>query len=410
MDSKPDSTPLWPLPSWADDAPARAVLAALGQEARFVGGCVRDALIGAAPVDIDIGVPYPPETTLAKLAAANLRAIPTGIEHGTVTALSGPGAQAAKFEITSLRRDVETFGRHARVAFDADWREDAARRDFTINALSLDQAGALHDYFGGRDDLAAGRVRFIGDAAARIREDVLRILRFFRFHARFAQGDFDGASLAACREGAALLPNLSAERVSGEMFRLLAGPRAAPMLAAMRDAGLLAHWLPEADSAGIAHIAALDAFEIESGAAADPIRRLACLVLDARDFARRWRLSNAQAARLERLIRPPARIDASLDAAALSRAFYWLGDAAKDRALIDAALFADSAQAVAVFAAAEKWTRPVFPIGGEDLRAAGVAPGPAMGSASRTAERAWVDSNFSLSKENLLARVLPRQP
>lgn len=394
------------LPPWANDAPARAVLAALGPEARFVGGCVRDALIGAAPADIDIGVPYPPEATMAKLAAAKLRAIPTGIEHGTVTALSGH----SKYEITSLRRDVETFGRHARVAFDADWHEDAARRDFTINALSLDQAGKLHDYFDGRVDLEVGRVRFIGDAATRIREDVLRILRFFRFHARFARGDFDSASLAACRNGAALLPKLSAERVCGEMFRLLAGPRAAPMLSAMRDAGLLAHWLPEADAGGIAHIAALDALETKLRVAADPIRRLACLGLDARDFARRWRMSNTQAARLERLVRPAARIEAGLDSAALSRAFYWLGDAAKDRALIDAALFADSAQAVAVIAAAQEWTRPVFPIGGEDLRAAGMVPGPAMGAGLRDAEQAWVDSNFSLSKENLLARVSLRAP
>jgi len=390
-----------PLPPWANDAPASTVLAALGPDARFVGGCVRDALIGAVPVDIDIGVPYPPEETIAKLTAAKLRAIPTGIEHGTVTALSGK----AKYEITSLRRDVETFGRHARVAFDADWHEDAARRDFTINALSLDQAGTVHDYFDGRADLEAGRVRFIGDAATRIREDVLRILRFFRFHARFARGDFDGASLAACRDGAALLPNLSAERVCAEMFRLLAGPNAASMLAAMRDARLLAHWLPEADETGIAHIAALDALETKLGAAADPIRRLACFALDAREFARRWRLSNAQAARLERLIRPPARVEAGLDAAALSRAFYWLGDDLRDRALIDAALFADRAQAVAVFAAAKDWVRPEFTIGGEDLRAAGVAPGPAMGNALRAAERVWVDSNFSLSKENLLAHA-----
>lgn len=396
MDSKLD-----PLPPWANDAPARAVLAALGPEARFVGGCVRDALTGAVPFDIDIGVPYPPAETIAKLAAAELRAIPTGIEHGTVTALSGD----ARFEITSLRRDVETFGRHARVAFDADWREDAARRDFTINALSLDQTGALHDYFGGRGDLGAGRVRFIGDAATRIREDVLRVLRFFRFHARFARGDFDGASLAACREGAALLPNLSAERVCGEMFRLLAGPRAAAMLDTMRDCGLLAHWLPEADAAGIAHIAALDALETKLGVAADPIRRLACFALDARDLARRWRLSNAQAARLARLRRPSLRIDAALDPAALARAFYWQGDDLRDRVLIDAALFADPARAAAVAAAADNWTRPVCPIDGDDLRGAGMAPGPAMGAALREAERAWADSNFTLSKENLLNRL-----
>lgn len=398
MDSKID-----PLPPWADAAPARSVLAALGPDARFVGGCVRDALIGAAPVDIDIGVPYPPAETLARLAAAKLRAIPTGIEHGTVTALSGK----ARYEITSLRRDVETFGRHARVAFGADWREDAARRDFTINALSLDQGGALHDYFDGRADLAAGRVRFIGDAAARIQEDVLRILRFFRFHARFAGGEFDAAALSACRKSAALLPNLSAERVRGEMFRLLEGPNAASMLAAMRDGNLLAHWWPEADAAGIAHVGALDALEARVGEPADALRRIACFALDARDFARRWRLSNAQAARLARLVAPQLRLTAELAESALARVFYWLGDLVKDRALIDGAAFADAGRAAALFAHAAAWRRPIFPVGGEDLRDAGIVPGPDLGDALRAMERAWVDSNFSLSKDNLLL-TLPR--
>jgi poly(A) polymerase len=394
MDSKL-ATP----PTWATDAPALALLAALGPEARFVGGCVRDALIGAAPVDIDIGVPYAPDATLEKLAAAKLRAIPTGIEHGTVTALVG----AAKFEITSLRRDVETFGRHARVVFGVDWRDDAARRDFTINALSLDQSGTLYDYFDGRADLAAGRVRFIGDAPSRIREDVLRILRFFRFHARFARGPLDAAALAACRETAGLLPNLSAERVRGEMFRLLAGPRAAPMLATMREVGVLAAWLPEADAAGIAHIAALDALEIRVGESADPLRRLACFALDAREFARRWRLSNAEAARLTRLLQPPVRLAANLDPASRARAFYWLDGDVCDHALIDGALFAAPARAAVLFAAAAAWRRPLFPVDGAALVASGVSPGPALGKILRALEVAWVDSNFSLSKENLLA-------
>jgi poly(A) polymerase len=385
---------LSPLPDWAADAPARTLLEALGPGARFVGGCVRDALTGAVPADLDLGVPYPPEETLARLARAGLKAIPTGIEHGTVTAV----VQGKAYEVTSLRRDVETFGRHARVAFGAEWREDAARRDFTINALSLDQDGTLYDYFGGRDDLAQGRVRYIGDAAARIREDVLRLLRFFRFHARFARGDFDAAALAACRECAAMLPALSAERVRAEMFRLLAGPRPAEMLRAMREASALAHWLPEADAAAIAWLASLAAFEMRMGEKPDPIRALACLPIDAKVFAARWRLSNAEAGRLARLVAPPVRLGAEADPQALRRAFYALGGDAVDRALLDGARSLDAE----LYQAAKNWRRPSFPVTGDDLRARGIAPGPELGRMLENLEFSWIASDFRLSKEKLL--------
>jgi poly(A) polymerase len=386
---------LEPLPEWARDAAARALLDALGDGARFVGGCVRDALIGAIPADVDLGVPYPPQETLDRLARAGLKGIPTGVEHGTVTAV----VQGKTFEVTSLRRDVESFGRHARVEFGADWRDDASRRDFTINALSLAQDGALHDHFGGRADLAAGRVRFIGDASARIREDVLRLLRFFRFHARFARGDFDADALAACRASAALLPSLSAERVRAEMFRLFEGPRAAEMLRAMRDAGALVHWLPEADGAAIARLAALAEFEGRVGAKSDAIRALACFAVDPQIFAARWRLSNAEAARLARLRAPPVRLGDSRDPKALRRALYALGADVTDRALLDGAGHAE------LYEAAKNWRRPIFPVTGDDLRARGIVPGPELGRLLEKLESSWVAADFGTSKEKLLVEL-----
>lgn len=396
---------LSPLPDWATDPPARALLGALGPEARFVGGCVRDALTGAAPADLDLGVPYPPEETLRRLEAAGIKAVPTGIEHGTVTAV----ALGKPFEVTSLRRDVENFGRHARVEFGAEWRDDAARRDFTINALSLDSCGGLHDYFDGRRDLAEGRVRFIGDAAARIREDVLRLLRFFRFHARFAKGEFDADALAACRDCAALLPSLSAERVRGEMFGLLAGPEAPAMLTAMRGLGALAYWLPEADAASIARLARLAAFEARAGAKSDPIRALACLPLDAESFAARWRLSNAEAARLGRLAGPAHRHDEAADPRTRRRIFYETGAEAADRALLDGANFADSARAGVLYEEAKNWRRPAFPVTGDDLRGIGMVPGPDLGRTLKNLEQDWISADFGLSKEMLLATLENRK-
>ncbi|MBX6323955.1 MAG: CCA tRNA nucleotidyltransferase, partial [Rhodospirillaceae bacterium] len=227
-------------------APAtRAVLAAVtadGAEARFVGGCVRDALLSRPVGDVDIATPEPPERVLALLARAGIKAIPTGIDHGTVTAVK----DGTPFEITTLRRDVETYGRRAKVAFSDSWREDAARRDFTMNALSCTPDGRVFDYFGGLADLEARRVRFVGDAATRIREDVLRLLRFFRFYAHYGSPPPDGEALAACRELAPLLPTLSAERVRAEVLRLLAAPDPCPALALMRDNGILDRVLPAA--------------------------------------------------------------------------------------------------------------------------------------------------------------------
>src|SRR5436190_7734985 len=271
-DSEPRKIPPQP---WMIAPPTRAVIAALadaGIAARFVGGCVRDALLARPIADIDIATPARPEAVVAALEKARIKAVPTGIEHGTVTAIVDAPEPPRHFEITSLRRDVETYGRRARVAFDADWAEDAARRDFTINAIYLDPNGTLHDPVGGIADLEAHRVRFVGEPAQRITEDVLRVLRYYRFEARFGTGAGDAAARAACRAAVSLLPNLSAERVAQELIRLLAVPGPLPALRMMAEDGVLAAIAPEATRLD----RLLRLVALEPGP--DPLRRLAALI------------------------------------------------------------------------------------------------------------------------------------
>jgi poly(A) polymerase len=294
-----------------------------GQPVRFVGGCVRDGVLGRRVVDIDLATPEAPKRVMALLQAASLKAIPTGIEHGTVTAV----ADGRPFEITTLRRDVTTDGRRAVVAFTDDWQEDAARRDFTINALSADPDGTVHDPFGGIADLQAGRVRFVGDAATRIREDVLRILRFFRFQAHYGRGEPDAAGLAACREHAALLPGLSAERIAAELLKLLKAGDAAGTVALMREAGILAPILAELTD--IERLRGLQS--LAEGEARDPVLRLAALLPDdpavAGAVAERLRLSNADRVRLVTLAGPPEDCWPAADERGLRRALRRLGKA-----------------------------------------------------------------------------------
>src|SRR5205807_2887022 len=231
-----------------------------GITARFVGGCVRDALLGRPIADVDLATPARPEEIIAALQKARIKVVPSGIEHGTVTAVFNSPAPPRHFEITTLRRDVETYGRRARVAFDADWAEDAARRDFTINAIYLDADGTLHDPVGGLADLEARRVRFVGEPARRIAEDVLRVLRYYRFEARFGTGDGNEAARAACRNAVPLLAGLSAERVAQELLRLLAVPDPVPALRMMAEDGVLAAILPEATRLDrLQHLVAVEA-------------------------------------------------------------------------------------------------------------------------------------------------------
>ena len=282
-----------PPQPWMSAPATRAVIGALtagGSEVRFVGGCVRDGLLGRAVTDIDIATPDGPARVIELLEAAGLKAVPTGIEYGTVTAV----ALHHPFEITTLRRDVENYGRRAKVTFTDDWTADAARRDFTFNALSCAPDGKLYDPFGGIADLQGRRVRFVGEAMARIREDVLRLLRFFRFYAHYGAPPPDGDALGAARAMAPLLPTLSGERIAGETLKLLAATDPAAVMTLMRDHVVLMHFLPEAER--LDRLARLVAIETKLGLVAAPARRLAAALAGgegcARAVAGRLRLSN----------------------------------------------------------------------------------------------------------------------
>lgn len=380
---------------WLEAPATRAVIAALGDDrARFVGGAVRDSLLGLAAGDVDIATPLAPEEVMARLAAAGLGAKPTGIAHGTVTAIS----DRRPFEITTLRHDVETFGRHARVAFTDDWQADAARRDFTINAIYADPQGRVFDYHDGLADLAAGRVRFIGRPQDRIREDALRILRFFRFHARFGQGAPDPAGLAACAAARQGLDILSVERVREELLKLLAADDPLPVLVAMEAAGILGHVLPEA--AGTARLAALVAFERTAGRP-DALRRLAALLdtdpVRLGDAARRLRLSNRQRKRLLAMAGPAP----GADRRALRAALYRDGAGA----VADRLVLAGDAAALALLDELASEARPVLPVTGRDLARAGVPAGPPTGVELRRLEQAWIASDFRLGRDELMALV-----
>ncbi|WP_174247319.1 CCA tRNA nucleotidyltransferase [Acidisphaera sp. L21] len=346
--------------------PATQRLLAVLPTARLVGGCVRDALAGLPPVDIDLATPDHPETVAAALVAAGIRAIPTGIAHGTITAMLG----GRPYEVTTLRRDVATDGRHAEVAWTDDWQEDAARRDFTINALSLSPDGALHDYFGGADDLRAGRVRFVGSAAERVAEDYLRILRFFRFQARYGTGEPEPAALAAIRTGLPGIGRLSVERIWMELKRILQAPDPSAALRLMADNGVLAATIPEgADPAGA------------TGLPPDPLLRLAGLLTGDRiAFATRLKLSAAEADRLVALAGPPPHGgDADLRRQ--------LADIPAD-ILIGRSHLARQPQAIRDRLAA--MPRPVFPLEGRDVVALGIPPGPAVGELLRRSRHWWL--------------------
>jgi poly(A) polymerase len=309
---------------WMTAPATRAVLDALtagGATVRFVGGCVRDAVAGRLVKDIDLATPDSPDTVIALLEKAGLKAVPTGIEHGTVTAV----AHGRPFEVTTLRRDVETFGRHARVAFTDDWVEDAARRDLTFNAMFCDADGTLYDPFDGREDLAAGRVRFVGEARRRIEEDVLRLLRFFRFFAWYGQPPADAEAIAACRELAPRLDNLSGERVQAELLRLLGAPDPMPALDLMAEHDVLTHMVPDARSDWRDRLAGLVALETALDEPS-PVRRLAATVGGgAETLAERLRLSRADRDRLIDLVAPSRPFDLAMDDRAARRTLRRLG-------------------------------------------------------------------------------------
>ena len=364
--------------------PAVQRLFAILPSARLVGGCVRDALAGKPSADVDLASPLPPETAAAALETAGIRVIPTGLAHGTVTAVVGD----QPFEITTLRRDVLTDGRHADVEWTDDWREDAARRDFTINAMSLSPDGTLHDYFGGAADLAAGRVRFVGDAATRVAEDYLRILRFFRFQARYGAGPPDADAIAAIRAGVGGIARLSVERVWSELKRILQAPDPAAAVQLMSETGVLAAAIPEgAAPTGFAHLPP------------DPVLRTAALLTGNRAaFASRLKLSLAEATRLAALQGPPP---AGSDDDLRRQLAETEPDVLLGRSLL-------ARQPEASRDRLRSIPRPVFPLEGRDALALGLKPGPAIGALLREVRAWWLAGGCLASPDDCRAELARR--
>ena len=384
---------------WLQAAETQAVfvaLAAAGHDARVVGGAVRNTLLGRPVFDIDIATPAPPDDVMRVAAAAGLAVAPTGLRHGTVTVV----ANGRPFEVTTLRRDVETDGRHATVAFTNDWVADASRRDFTINALYCDRDGRLFDPLGGLGDLAARRVRFIGDPIARIGEDYLRILRFCRFSAEYAVAAPDAVGLAACVAERAGLDGLSAERIRAELLKLLLAPRADAVLATMFEHGLLASVLGRVPRLSL--FARIVALEGATGTSPDAMRRLGALAVhtaeDQSALAQRLRLSGDEARGLRQSIAGALPIGPAVGEPALRAVLYRVGAAAfRTGALVAwarAAALIDDRGWLRVATFPDRQPVPVLPVSGRDILACGVPPGPRVGELLRAAEDWWIGHDF----------------
>jgi poly(A) polymerase len=393
--------------AWLTDAKTRAVLAALGPDTRFVGGAVRNALMGREVSDVDIATPLVPDEVAKRLTAAGLGAVPTGVEHGTITAISS----GKPFEVTTLRRDVATDGRRAVVAFTTDWKEDAQRRDFTMNALYATADGEVVDLVGGVADLTAGRVRFVGDATRRIREDYLRILRLFRFHAWYGKGDIDADALHAAAAEKAGLVQLSGERVQKELLRLLEAENPAPVLRTMAAAGILSELLPGALS--IARLERLAAIDAEAFFTPDPLLRLAALLPNdvsvVQAVAAKLKLSNAQALRLEDIAGAREKIVSYLSVKEVRKLLYRIGvEPFKDRVFLKWADDTKATNAVQwrmLLAVADAWERPRFPLSGREVMLAGVPEGPLVGKILAEVEDWWVDADFIDDEFSLAERL-----
>ena len=372
-----------------------ALLNGDGEEARVVGGAVRNTLLGLRATETDVATTALPKEVMRRVQAAGGKPVPTGIEHGTITAI----IDHHPIEVTTLRRDVETFGRNARVVFGRDWKADAERRDFTINALSVGPDGVVHDYVGGLADIAGRRVRFIGDPQQRIAEDYLRILRFFRFHANFGEGAPDPAGVHACILGRSGFETLSRERVRMEMLKLLLAARPTPTLVVMAETGLLGLVL-----GGVAYLASFEnmiKLEAALGLQADAVRRLGALGVwveeDAERLGERLRLASAESERLLAL-EGWWRIAQALEAQAARALLYRLdAEAFVDRILLAWSRSRASAADAAWHECAtlpQRWRAPAFPLKAADFMNLGLATGPPLGAAMRAAEAAWIAADF----------------
>jgi poly(A) polymerase len=412
---------LGPQP-WLAAAATRAVMAALtvdGADVRFVGGCVRDALAKRPVDDIDIATPDMPERVIELLEQAGIKAVPTGLKHGTVTAV----ADGTPFEVTTLRRDTETDGRHAKVAFTDDWVADAERRDFTINAMSASPSGAVYDYNDGIADLSHGRVRFIGRAESRIEEDYLRILRFFRFYGAYGRPPIDREALAACRLHAQDIQRLSAERIRVEFLKILLVPDPADILIHMKGTGVLDMIVSEA--AEIPCLRMLNWLETRAinvkGVEPDAIRRLAALIgadeaeAAAVGVAERLKLSNAERIRLIDMAAPTITVDADLDEDEATRALRRIGtERTRDLGLLSWARELTrqarlergrTGTYIALMELCANWSPPVFPLNGEDVLALGIDPGPDVGQLLEKVEEWWENGGYRASRQQCLDRL-----
>ena len=394
--------------AWLGAAPLSDLLAVLdraGEQARVVGGAIRNTLLGDPPGDIDIATTALPAEVTKRVAAAGFKAVPTGIEHGTITVI----AAGRPFEITTLREDVETFGRRAKVAFGRDWKRDAERRDFTMNALSASRDGTVYDYVGGLADIAARRVRFIGSAASRIAEDYLRILRFFRFHAAYGEGAPDPEGVAAAIAARAGLEVLSRERIRMELFKLLAAKGAVEALAVMTESGLLDPVLGGVPL--LAGFANMIRIELALGLPPDPIRRLGALgvsvIEDADRLRERLRVANVEYERLGSMVDGWWRVSPAWDEQRARVFLYRLGpERFTDRVLLAWARSREGAagsswRGLATLPA--RWSAPAFPLRAADFIKRGLPKGPRLGAALAAAEEAWTASGFPLDSAALAA-------
>ena len=391
---------------WPETRTLIAAFAKANAPLRFVGGCVRDTLLGRAVQDIDAATPLPPEAVTALLAAAAIKAIPTGLAHGTVTAL----VDGRHFEITTLRRDMACDGRHAAVEFTDDWEEDAKRRDFTMNALYLSPEGELFDYFNGAEDARAGKVMFIGDAVSRIEEDALRILRFFRFYAYYGNAPMDSAALSACKTHASMIERLSGERIREEMFKLLISAKAQEALEAMWANGIYRHILPGAWNAAL--FAALTALEEGEGKAALAVRLALLMLMDAapaRALAQvreRWKLSNAMLKMLDSYLKYFSSVPLEDEAALKAFIRRFGNNETRAMLLLHAAKAALPKDAISkAIALARNWRAPGFPLTGGMLMEAGFKEGAGLGALLRDLEAYWEESDYLPDKKALLKRA-----
>ncbi|MBB5534258.1 CCA tRNA nucleotidyltransferase [Rhizobium giardinii] len=392
------------------------LLNADGGEARVVGGAVRNSLMGLPVADIDMATTLLPDEVVARAKKAGIKSVPTGIDHGTVTLV----IEGAPFEVTTLRRDVETDGRRAEVAFGSDWKVDAERRDLTINALYANAKGEVIDLVGGLPDIEKRHIRFIGNAAERVAEDYLRVLRFFRFFAHYGSGRPDADGLRACAKARSKLGTLSAERVWSEMKKLLSARDPGRALLWMRQAGVLSEILPESEKWGIDAIPALVAAEQAFGWQPEPLLRLAAIVppdverLEA--MAKRLRLSKTEAAFFSAWAKAP-RLPAVIADTAFARLLYRHGSngldtslrlalaASRQKSENDPAQLAETGRLWGLLGKTENWQKPAFPLTGADVLAAGIAAGPRVGEVLAMLEDQWVEGNFNADRATLVARL-----